>query len=131
VRCVPTPPSRDMRTLISSHLIITTRNLCVVAPPPDALPRRSADGRAAVNGAGMEAVNKAVAKAASAASASTAGKAVAGHVYSGQTTFSIYDIGTTVVAELIIRYSQRQKLVRARCGGLFACGGGALGYLVS
>jgi hypothetical protein len=74
-----------------------------------------------VNGAGIEAVNKAVAKAASAASASAAGKAVAGHVYSGQQNFNIYDIGTTVVAELIIRYSQRQKLVRlrARCGGLF------------
>ena len=57
----------------------------------------------------MDAVNKAVAKAASAASASAAGKSLGGMAH-GPTKVNLYTVGTKVVCELIMRYSQRQKL---------------------
>jgi hypothetical protein len=63
----------------------------------------------------MEQVNKSLAKAAGAACASASGKAVAGVVRRGEQTFHVYDIGTKVVAEMVIRYSQRRKLVRCSC----------------
>jgi hypothetical protein len=64
----------------------------------------------------MEAVNKAVAKAANAAAATCAGREVAGRASAGgKKTYSIYDIAKTPCAELVLRYSQRRKLVRRRC----------------
>ena len=64
----------------------------------------------------MEAVNKAVAKAANAASATCAGREVAGKATkAGLVKYSIYDIAKTVSHTLLLRYSQRRKLVRCSC----------------
>ena len=61
----------------------------------------------------MEAVNKAVAKAADAASATCAGREVAGKATkAGLAKYSIYDVSKTVAHTLLLRYSQRRKLVR-------------------
>lgn len=66
-----------------------------------------------MTGAGVEAVNKAVAKAAGAASATCAGREIAGKASSaGKKTYTIYDIAKTPCAELVLRYTQREKLVR-------------------
>ena len=64
----------------------------------------------------MEAVNKAVAKAADAAAATCAGREVAGRAtQAGKVKCKIYDISKTACAELLLRYSQRRKLVRLSC----------------
>ena len=64
----------------------------------------------------MEAVNKAVAKAANAASATCAGREVAGKATkAGLVKYTIYDIAKTVSHTLLLRYSQRRKLVRRSC----------------
>jgi hypothetical protein len=61
----------------------------------------------------MEAVNKVVAKAAGVSTSSAAGKVVGGgSALRGQHSFDIYNLGTVVMAELIIRYTQRARLVR-------------------
>ena len=61
----------------------------------------------------MEAVNKAVAKAADAASATCAGREIAGKATkAGLVRYSIYDVAKTASHTLLLRYSQRRKLVR-------------------
>ena len=62
---------------------------------------------------GMEAVNKAVAKAADAAAATCAGREIAGKATkAGMVKYTIYDIAKSPCVELVLRYSQRRKLVR-------------------
>jgi len=60
----------------------------------------------------MEAINKVVAKAAGVSTSSAAGKTHAGNPLRGVNEFHIYNIGTVVLAELTIRYTQRARLVR-------------------
>ena len=75
------------------------------------LPR--ADGGASALASSAEAVNKVLAKAAGISTSSAAGKTMGGaNALRGTAQFHVYDIGTVVMAELIIRYTQRARLVR-------------------
>ena len=75
--------------------------------------RSRADGGASALGGGLEAVNKALAKAAGVSTSSAAGKVQGGAAaLRGAAQVSVYDIGTVVMAELVIRYTQRARLVR-------------------
>jgi hypothetical protein len=63
----------------------------------------------------MEAVNKVLAKAAGVSTSSAAGKVQGGAAaLRGTQQFHIYDIGSVVMAEMVIRYTQRARLVRVR-----------------
>ena len=75
---------------------------------------RASDGGASALAGGLEAVNKALAKAAGVSASSAAGKVTGGAAaLRGANRFHIYDIGTVVMAELVIRYTQRARLVRS------------------
>ena len=87
---------------------------CAPLLAPLSAARRNAAATSATGIAnGMEAMNKAVAKAADAASATCAGREVAGKATkAGLAKYSIYDVSKTVAHTLLLRYSQRRKLVR-------------------
>jgi hypothetical protein len=75
------------------------------------LPRK--DGGAAALTSSAEAVNKVLAKAAGVSTSSAAGKTLGGaNALRGTAQFDVYDVGTVVMAEMIIRYTQRARLVR-------------------
>ena len=72
-----------------------------------------ADGGASALTGAQEAVNKVLAKAAGVSTSSAAGKVTQNaQTLRGVYKSSIYDIGTVVMAELVIRYTQRARLVR-------------------
>ena len=72
-----------------------------------------ADGGAAALASSAEAVNKVLAKAAGVSTSSAAGKTLGGtNALRGTAQFHVYDKGTVVMAEMIIRYTQRARLVR-------------------
>ena len=76
-----------------------------------------ADGGAAALASSAEAVNKVLAKAAGVSTSSAAGKTLGGtNALRGTAQFHVYDKGTVVMAEMIIRYTQRARLVRTRMG---------------
>ena len=72
-----------------------------------------ADGGASALTGGHEAVNKVLAKAAGVSTSSAAGKVQSNaQTLRGMHKVEVFNIGTVVMAEMVIRYTQRARLVR-------------------